>query len=113
MALGDYDGTLHVLELPPMLAKKHNNEELVMQQFWEREVQRVSYFQGRFDIREEAYRQLQMVQQQRVHDEKDVPDEDSDDLELPTEEEMENNYQNFLTDYENVLNPKEDKDKKK
>ncbi len=97
-----------------MLSKKHNNEELVMQQFWDREVQRVSYFQGRFEVREEAHRQVQMQQQQRAHDEQEVQEE-SDDLELPDEDEMETNYQTFLSDYENVFNPKapEEKEKKK
>lgn len=55
-----------------------------------------------------------MQQQQRQHDEQELQDE-SDDLELPNEEEMETNYQSFLYDYENILNPKapEEKDKKK
>lgn len=44
LGVGDYDGTLHILELPQMLAKKQNNEQAVMANFWQREVAKVNYF---------------------------------------------------------------------
>jgi hypothetical protein len=46
-------GTIHVLELPYTLYSKLKEEEKTMQEFWNREVQRVNYFTKRFELREE------------------------------------------------------------
>ena len=50
-AIGDYDGTLHLLELPYNLSKKSNEEERMISDFWNHEVERVEYYQKRFEIR--------------------------------------------------------------
>ncbi|CAD8180809.1 unnamed protein product [Paramecium pentaurelia] len=53
VAVGDSDGTLHLLEFPQSLCKDQGNEIKVMRQFWEREVKRVNYYQERFKLREQ------------------------------------------------------------
>lgn len=53
LAVGDFDGTLHVLEIPYSLYKKIGDEEKTMQDYWNREVARVNYVKKRFEIRAE------------------------------------------------------------
>lgn len=53
MAVGDVDGTLHLLEFPQSLCKDQGNEVKAMRNFWEREIKRVNYYMERFKIREE------------------------------------------------------------
>lgn len=55
-AVGDVDGTVHILELPYTLWKKIGDEEKTMNEFWKREVSRVKYFKKRFEIREDQAR---------------------------------------------------------
>lgn len=52
-AVGDADGTLHILELPYSLQKKIGDEESTMKTFWNREVERVKYYSKRFEIRDQ------------------------------------------------------------
>jgi hypothetical protein len=53
VAVGDIDGTLHLLEFPGTLCRKQGDEEKTMMEFWEREVKRVNYYTERFKMRDE------------------------------------------------------------
>ncbi|CAD8192077.1 unnamed protein product [Paramecium pentaurelia] len=57
VAVGDSDGTLHLLEFPQSLCKDQGNEVKAMRLFWEREVKRVNYYSERFKIREQQAKQ--------------------------------------------------------
>jgi hypothetical protein len=53
VALGDSAGAVHIIEIPASLSKKNKQERKFMQQFWEREQQRIEYYKERFEIRAE------------------------------------------------------------
>lgn len=53
LAVGDLEGTLHILELPFTLVRKVGDEDRTMNDFWAREIERVKYFEKRFEIRYE------------------------------------------------------------
>jgi len=54
--VGDNEGSLRVLVLPSNLSRKAAGEENTIEDFYQREVKRVEYFQGRFTIRDEESR---------------------------------------------------------
>eukprot|EP00163_Fabomonas_tropica_P007615 TRINITY_DN17322_c0_g1_i1.p1 TRINITY_DN17322_c0_g1~~TRINITY_DN17322_c0_g1_i1.p1 ORF type:complete len:1010 (-),score=296.65 TRINITY_DN17322_c0_g1_i1:345-3374(-) len=76
IAVGDSHGTAHVLELPRNLVRPIHTEEQIMQNFFDREVERVSYMEKRNDFRrreiQEMERQQQMAERE---DEEDVDEE--------------------------------------
>lgn len=54
--MGDNEGSLRVLVLPSNLSRKAAGEENTIEDFYQREVKRVEYFQSRFTIRDEESR---------------------------------------------------------
>ena len=54
--MGDNEGSLRVLVLPSNLSRKAAGEENTIEDFYQREVKRVEYFQSRFAIRDEESR---------------------------------------------------------
>jgi len=38
LAIGDIDGSLHIIEIPTTLCRKLGDEEKTMEEFWDREV---------------------------------------------------------------------------
>lgn len=51
VAVADVSGNLHILEIPRNLWRSHNNEETIMENFFQREVRRVEYSQMRDEVR--------------------------------------------------------------
>ena len=53
LAVGDVDGCLHLLRLPQNLRRRTPNELENIRSFFEKEMERVNYFNQRFEYREE------------------------------------------------------------
>ncbi len=57
LAVGDDQGTVHVMEVPRILRRAANNEKTFTLTFFEREVKRVEYGQRRMEQRKEELQQ--------------------------------------------------------
>merc|ERR1711988_1569459 len=57
LAVGDDQGTVHVMEVPRILRRAANNEKTFTITFFEREVKRVEYGQRRVEQRKEELQQ--------------------------------------------------------
>ena len=79
LAVGDQEGTLHILELPFTLVRKIGDEDKSMDEFWEREMERVVYFNKQFQIREE---EAQKERAKRESEDKGGHKEDRKDKEV-------------------------------
>lgn len=55
-AIGDKEGSVHILELPTTLFRIIGDEIKSMEEFWKREVERVQYFEQRFELRAENFK---------------------------------------------------------
>ena len=55
LAVGDDQGTVHVMEVPRILRRAANNEKTFTHTFFEREVKRVEYGQRRSEQRKEEH----------------------------------------------------------
>ena len=113
LAVGDDNGTLHILELPYTLWKKIGNEEQTMKEFWEREVARVEYFEKRWEIRDEVTiqekenREKEIVKKEKEKEKEGEKKEDDDDS-------LEKEYQRFCEEYmKNNIEKGGEKEKKK
>lgn len=51
LAVGSQEGSLHILELPFTLVRKIGDEDKSMNEFWNREIDSVAYFNRRFEKR--------------------------------------------------------------
>ena len=51
--MGDREGAVHIIELPTTLFRIIGDEVKSMDEFWNREVERVQYFEQRFVLRAE------------------------------------------------------------
>mmetsp|Transcript_7928 Transcript_7928/g.15397 ORF Transcript_7928/g.15397 Transcript_7928/m.15397 type:complete len:653 (-) Transcript_7928:2089-4047(-) len=60
VAVGDSTGVVHILEIPRNLSKGPDSEKRMIYEFWEREEERVSYFNKRFEIRQEEARRREL-----------------------------------------------------
>jgi WD40 repeat protein len=47
LAVGSQEGTLHILELPFTLVRKVGDEDKTMNEYWDREIDSVKYFNRR------------------------------------------------------------------
>lgn len=98
LAVGDDNGTLHILELPYTLWKKIGSEEQTMREYWDREVDRVEYFNKRFEIRD------QMVALEKENREKELAKKEKEkekegEKKEDDEETIEKEYQKFCEEY--------------
>lgn len=48
LSVGSQEGSLHILELPFTLVQKIGDEDKTMNEFWNREIESVKYFNKRF-----------------------------------------------------------------
>ena len=80
LAVGTRIGFLHVFRLPKVMVKPKSNEKSDMERYLEREVQRVKYYEGRWEKRakELEAKHAQMQQDTMAKDSK-KEDEDEDD----------------------------------
>ena len=70
LAVGDMDGCLHLLKLPINLRKKIPGEQEAIQNFFNKEMQRVIYFKDRFKEREDIRaREEALIQRKREEEE--------------------------------------------
>ncbi|EGR33375.1 hypothetical protein IMG5_055180 [Ichthyophthirius multifiliis] len=116
LAVGDADGTIHILELPYSLWKNVGEQEKTMKEFWNREVLRVNYFKVRFQNREEEFKKEKefkdFLQAEEYNQKKDESQQDED-------EQIEREYQEFAKSYMNEViygiktEKEEEKEKKK
>lgn len=53
LAVGDDQGTVHVMEIPRILRRAGNNEKMFTHTFFDREVKRVEYCESRNQERKE------------------------------------------------------------
>lgn len=60
VAIGDSTGVVHILEIPRNLSRGPDSEKRMIYEFWEREEERVSYFEKRFEIRQEEARKREL-----------------------------------------------------
>ncbi|CAK59134.1 unnamed protein product (macronuclear) [Paramecium tetraurelia] len=91
VAVGDSDGTLHLLEFPQSLCKDQGNEIKVMRQFWDREVRRVNYYQERFKLRE---------QQAKEQNEKEILAQAMKETKQPGDTKVLDEISNFESEYQ-------------
>ncbi|KAL4510230.1 hypothetical protein ABPG72_010423 [Tetrahymena utriculariae] len=101
LAVGDFDGTVHILELPYTLWKKIGEEEKTMNDFWNREVLRVRYFKHRFEIREEEFKKLKEKKDQEVAEEAITTQKVESNVD--EDEELEKEYQEQALQYINEV----------
>lgn len=57
MAVGSQEGSLHILQLPFTLVRKVGDEDKTMNEFWNRQIDSVKYFNKRFQRRYEESQQ--------------------------------------------------------
>lgn len=57
MAVGDSNGSLHIIEIARHASKDTEREKKSIYEFWCKEEERVSYYNGRFEIRSEEHHQ--------------------------------------------------------
>jgi WD40 repeat protein len=104
--VGDNEGSLRVLVLPSNLSRKAAGEENTIEDFYQREVKRVEYFQNRFTIRDEESRKKKTDVD--TEDTEQTKEEENPDL----EEGLEREYQAFVSQYiEEVIEGKKPKEK--
>ncbi len=75
LAVSDISGNLHILEIPRNLWRSQNNEETIMENFFQREVRRVEYSQIRGEIRLKE-KQAQDAEQSNAPNETSKEDEE-------------------------------------
>lgn len=121
LAVGDLEGTLHILELPFTLVRKVGDEDRTMNDFWAREIERVKYFEKRFEIRyeenqkEKGKKDIEEKLQSQKDDKKDkdvilllMQKEDEDDLINKEYLEFSQNYlDEFIYKIEKKPDPKD------
>ena len=64
MAYGDeQDGTLFLYEVPTNLKNPQDKEEQVIEEFWQREINKCNYVKERRVIRKEDYQEQQKIEE--------------------------------------------------
>ncbi len=64
MAYGDeQDGTLFLYEVPSNLKNPQDKEEQVIEEFWQREINKCNYVKERRVIRKEEYQEQQKIEE--------------------------------------------------
>ncbi|KAI9204650.1 WD40-repeat-containing domain protein [Polychytrium aggregatum] len=111
IAVGDDEGTLHILEVPRNLSKPVKNERSIIQTFFDREVRRLSYVKGRKEIRisekpkwEQAAIEASLAQKRS--EEKKVEEKNPEEEEEKAEKEYRAMERSFL-EAEGLLPPEE------
>ena len=60
MAVGDSNGYVHIIEIARHASKDTEREKKSIYEFWCKEEERVAYYNSRFEVRSEEYRQNEM-----------------------------------------------------
>lgn len=108
LAVGDSSGKLHVLDIPRALRRQHPNEVQLMENFYERELQRVDYAGKRREIRKREARTkkpepMDAVAANKLKEDEEKRAEEKIKKQKEAEEQSEATYQKMLKAFKEEL----------
>lgn len=97
LSVGSQEGSLHILELPFTLVRKIGDEDKTMNEFWNREIDSVKYFNNRFEKRfeESQLERARLDQEERLRVMREEKKEKRDD----EEKQINSEYEEFSKKY--------------